>query len=226
MKATLFLSLAAGLFLAACQGTPTVQTGSAAEVVDSTLHRVNHSSLDKTYVNPATDFSQYSAVLIAPLDLDNVEIIQPTPSVRLPGNPKWQLTDRDKQDMREAYRKAIEEKLAASGRYTLTSDPGEGVLCIHASMKRLAPNAPKDDFDSRPAARTRIITEGAGDATIVFEFLDTQSGETVARAEDKWSDSSVWRINNSVTTRAEMQRMFRSWAIRVDNELQRSFGAQ
>lgn len=225
MKVAIPLSLVAAIFLAACQTTPDVQMGADAEIVDGNLHRVSHSSLDKTYVNPASDIGQYRTLLIKPLDLDNVTIVQPENTTHIPGNPKWKLTEQDKKDMREAYRKAIEEELGADNHYTLTTEPGDGVLAIQASMKRLAPNAPKDDFESRPSARTRILSEGAGDATITFEFQDSQTGETVARIEDKWSDSSMWRVNNSVTNRAEMQRMFRSWATRVDRELRRSFGA-
>ena len=219
---TLVLS---GMLLAGCQGTPTLQTGADAEVVDGNLHRVNHSSLDKVYVNPASDFSKYHAVLVEPLNLDNVDIVQPTASNRLPGNPKWKLTDKDQQDMRAAYRKAIEEALTEKGRFTLSTEPGEAVLTIQASVTRLAPTAPKDDFKSRPIGRSHIVSEGAGDATIAFEFLDTESGKVVARAEDKWSGNSIWRVNNSVTNRAEVLRMFRSWAARVGKELEGNFSA-
>ena len=219
MSIRLTTIIAACLLVTACQSTPEIQTGENAEVIGDNLHRVDNSRAAKSYINPDVDFSQYNSVLLPPLILNDVEIIQPTRSNRRPGNPQWELTDADRAMLQEAFNKSMTEKMTEKDGYPIVTAPGKGVIAVVAKLLTLAPNAPKDDMSSQTAGRSQVFTEGAGTATIEVAFVDSQSGDVLAVAVDGKAAQSNWGINNSVTNRADIQRMFSAWAIQIRKSL-------
>jgi hypothetical protein len=219
MAKRLLTLLAGCILVGACQGTPEVQTGEDAEVIGNNLHRVDNSRAAKSYVNPDVDFSQYNQVLLPPLVLNDVTIIQPTRSNGRPGNTRWELTEDDKAMLQEAFRKAMTQKISENDGYAVVTSPGRGVIAVIAKLLTLAPSAAKDDMSSRATGRSRVFTEGAGTATIEIAFVDAQSGEVLAVAVDGKSGQSTWGINNSVTNRADIQRMFNAWAAQIRSSL-------
>jgi hypothetical protein len=52
-------------------------SGEDAEVIAGNLHRVDHSRAARVYLDPQVDFTRYTAILLDPLDLSEVEIICP-----------------------------------------------------------------------------------------------------------------------------------------------------
>ncbi len=105
------------LILGGCAGEPTIQTGEDAETVLGTLNKVDNSRMDIAYVDPNGDYARYKRVYISPLDVDNVEIIQPSRGSSMLNryNKEWELTDRDKQDLQTAFKDAAERQLTEGG---------------------------------------------------------------------------------------------------------------
>jgi len=208
------------LLLAACQA-PHVQTGPDAETIEGHLVRVDHADVDLAYVDPNVDFTRFTAILVAPLGVDNVEIVQPAGSLPGPGLIKWALTDADKQRLQRDFQAAMAQQLGVNGGYPLVDEPGSNVLRIAAMLTRIAPNASKDDFRSRPAGRNKVFSEGAGKLDVTVVFSDSESGEVLALAKDTRSGSTIWGVNNSVTNSAEVRRMFNAWAMQIRAQLDR-----
>lgn len=202
--------------LTGCSGTPTVQTGPDAETIDGKLYRVDNTAAQLVYVDPTVDFSRYNRVLLAPLGLDNVEIIQPDNS-GMPRTRKrdWELTDDDRAALRADYRDAMVQALVEKGGYALAEAPGDDVLEIAAMLTELAPNAPKDDNQSRYVGRSQVFTEGAGSIAVAVAFADSETGEVLALSKDKRRSTQQWGVNNRVTNRAEVRRVFSSWARQI-----------
>ena len=207
--------------LVACQGTPTLQTGPDAEVIGGNLVRVDNSRAKLAYIDPNADFRKYTAVLLTPLGVDNVEIIQPSSSLRTAGNRNWELTDADKERLQKDFREAMEKQLSDNGGYPVVETPGDDVLKISAILTRIAPNAPKDDNRSRPVGRSKVFTEGAGKMDVAVTFSDSETGEVLALTKNSRSGSNLWSINNSVTNSAEVRRAFTSWAMQIRGQLDR-----
>jgi hypothetical protein len=165
-------ALLTSLLLVACQNTAPNQT---ADIPDN-LVRVDHTSAKLAYVDPNAEFSKYTAILLTPLGVDNVEIIQPSASVTTTGNPNWQLTDADKQRLQQDFREAMVKQLSKNGGYPLVDTAADNVLRISAILTRIAPTAPKDDNRSRPPGRGKIFTEGAGKLRVEVTFSDAETG--------------------------------------------------
>jgi hypothetical protein len=214
-------SALAFLLLVACQNTPQIQTGENAEVIQGNLVRVDHSRAKLAYMDPSADFNKYTAILLAPLGVDNVEIIQPTTSYRTTRTPNWELTDADKLRLQKDFQEAMSKQLALQKTYPLVTAAGDDVLLISAKLTRIAPTAPKDDNRSRPAGRNKFVTEGAGKISVEVTFSDSETGEVLSLAKDTRSGSSLWGLNNSITNAAQVRRVFTSWAMQIRAQLDR-----
>jgi hypothetical protein len=211
--------MAAGLLLAACQSTSnSVQVASAVELSEN-LREIKIKGLDTVHIAPDADLSNYTAVLLPPLDIDSVEIKQPSANHRIPGAKDWVLTDDDKASLQKAFRELMSEKLAADNGFVIADVAGENTLKLQVVLTTIAPTAPKDDFNSRPTGRSRIYSEGFGDVSIRIEITDSLSGQLLATAEDKKRGDTTWRLNNRITNWAEIRRMLRSWSVQIRNGL-------
>lgn len=212
--------------LAACSGTPEVQTGENAEVIGDNLHRVDNSRAQMAWIDPDVDFSKYSRVLVRPLGVDNIEVIQPDSRGSVTSRRDWELTDQDKQQLQQMYHDTMVKQLQEKGHFPVVSEAGDDVIEIAAMITALAPSAAKDDNRSRPVGRSYVVTEGAGAVAVAVAFGDSETGEILALVKDSRSSSSQWGMNNSVSNRADVQRMFTSWAMQIDSSLAKVTGKE
>ncbi len=212
--------------VAACSSTPEVQTGDGAEVIGDNLHRVDNSKADVAYIDPDADFSKYTKVMIRPLGVNKIEVIQPSKTGTSMSRRDWELTDADKQMLQDTFHSAMLKNLQDKGDFPLVDEPGDDVLEIGAMITAIAPSAAKDDGRSRAMGRSYVITDGSGAIAVAVAFGDSETGEVLALIKDSRSSSSHWGLNNSVTNKADVQRMFSSWAMQINSSLVEVSGKQ
>lgn len=217
---------AAMALLSACSSEPTIQTGEDAEVISGNLHKVDNSRAQMAYIDPQADFSKYNKVLVRPLGVDNVEIKQPQTSGSVAGRRDWELTDKDKENLRAAYMESMSSHLQDKCGYPLVSEPGDDVLEISAMITGIAPSAPKDDSSSRAVGRNQVYTKGAGSMAVAVAYGDSETGEVLGIAKDARTSrsSGSWGLNNSVSNMADIRRFFNSWATQICDGLDRVHG--
>ncbi|AQA18542.1 DUF3313 domain-containing protein [Halioglobus japonicus] len=216
----LLLPVAAVALISACSSAPpTVQTGDDAEVIGENLHRVDNTRADMAYIDPNADFSKYRKVMLRPLGVDNVEIVQPDRSTSVNTRRDWELTDSDKQTLQQIYHDAMVKQLGDKGDFEIVDTADDDVLEIAAMITGLAPSAAKDDNRSRPVGRSYVITEGAGAIAVAVAFGDSETGEVLALVKDSRTSNDHWGLNNSVSNRADVQRVFTSWAMQINTSL-------
>ena len=216
----------AALFLTACAGEPEIQTGDDAEVIMGNLHKVDNSRVQMAYLDPDANLSKYNRVLVRPLGVDKIEIIQPSRTTSVAGNKDWELTDSDKTALQVMFQEVMVKQLQEKGGYDVVDEPGDDVLEIAAMITAIAPSAPKDDYQSRAVGRTRVYTEGSGSIAVAVAYGDSETGEVLGLAKDSRSSNSYWGSNNSVSNKADVRRMFTSWAIGIREGLDRVHGKQ
>jgi hypothetical protein len=217
-----FAACVTAIAVCGCSGTPTVQSGPDAETIDGKLYRVDNTTAQFVYVDPTVDFTRYNRILLAPLGVDNIEIIQPdNSSMPLARKRDWELTDEDRAALRTGYREVMVQELVEKGGYALADAPADDVLEITAMLTQLAPTGPKDDNQSRYAGRSQVYTEGAGSIAVAVAFADSETGEVLALSKDKRRSAQQWGVNNRVTNRAEVRRVFSAWARQVRTGLDR-----
>lgn len=212
--------------VAACSSTPEVQTGDGAEVIGDNLHRVDNSKADVAYIDPDANFSKYTKVMIRPLGVNKIEVIQPSKTGTSMSRRDWELTDADKQMLQDTFHSAMLKNLQDKGDFPMVDEPGDDVLEIGAMITAIAPSAAKDDGRSRAMGRSYVITDGSGAIAVAVAFGDSETGEVLALIKDSRSSSSHWGLNNSVTNKADVQRMFSSWAMQINSSLVEVSGKQ
>jgi hypothetical protein len=117
--------------------------------------------------------------------------------------------DRIKTNLSGEFRKVFTEELTKGG-YTMTDQGGEDVLILRPAIVDLDVTAP----DVSTAGRSRSFSTSAGGMTLYIELFDGATGEILARVADRRDarDSGRMMWQNSVTNRAEADRMLRKWA--------------
>ncbi|MFV0278254.1 MAG: DUF3313 family protein [Parahaliea sp.] len=119
--------------------------------------------------------------------------------------------DRIKHTLGEDCEQQFREALAEDPAYELVEEftNGEEVLVLRPSIIDLDINAP----DVRNAGISRNYTTSAGEMTLSLELVDATTGEVLVRIVDRQRDIDDGYLSwsNSVTNRAEADRMLRRW---------------
>jgi len=93
--------------------------------------------------------------------------------------------------------------------YQVVQSPGPDVLRVRTGVIDLTVSAP----DMRSSGRTYSASWEAGEATLVVEARDSQSGALLGRALDRRlaGDTQPY-LRNSTTNKADFKILFRKWA--------------
>lgn len=217
------LLFTAFLLITACSTTE------APPATDDGLQRVEDAKVDMAYKAPGADFSQYNRVSI-----DEVEVSFRKNWLRDQNADRRSLShrisqedaDRIKAALADSFRRIFTEELQRAG-YTVVEevDPkgnNEDLLLLLPAIIDLDVAAP----DIPSPGRTRTYTTSAGSMTLGIEFRDSITGDVLGKVMDSRDapDRGYMQYTNSVTNRAEAERMLRRWAGMLVKALDRAHG--
>jgi hypothetical protein len=129
-------------------------------------------------------------------------------------SPSSQVTaedmERGKQIVAEEFRKIFTEELQKDNGYQIVDVVDHDVLLLRPAIVDLDVAAP----DVPQPGRVRSYTTSAGAMTLYMEFFDAATSQLIGRAIDRRAatDTGFMQYTNSVTNRAEAERMLRTWA--------------
>jgi len=180
------------------------QTGDQADVTLEGLEHVAGTNVDRVWIKPGADFSQYTAVQL----LDCTVAFTRSWKMNHP-----ELRSRDLKEIEnwlsDEFRTIFTAALESGG-YPMASEPDDHVLGIRPSIVDLRISAP----DTNKSARSRSYTTVAGSMTLVLELYDSVSNEILARALDRRQSRNVGGIRwtNRVTNVAAAREILNRWA--------------
>ena len=204
--------LIAAAVAAALIGTASAGIGVAAEPASyDGLSRVKSKKLDSVYLLPGADFRGYTKVM-----LDPTEVAFQKNWLRDYNDSVTQLSARisqsDANEMLGKVRTGFEEifhKAYTEAGYQVVTAPGPDVLRVRTGVGNLRVSAP----DVMTTTRQRNFSEEAGQATLVLEARDSESGALLGRAVDtRLAGDTAPYMRNSVTNRADFKQLFEQWA--------------
>jgi hypothetical protein len=105
------------------------------------------------------------------------------------------------------------EELAKTERFDVVDSNGPDTMVVKGALLDVVSRVPPQQ-----AGRSNIITSVFGEATLVIEFIDSDSGAVIARAVERRAAQVAggqMRDANTVTAQAEARRLMRSWATRL-----------
>jgi hypothetical protein len=176
------------------------------------LQLVNSNRTSRLYLLPGANFQQYTKVM-----LDPTEVAFQQNWVRdfnrSSGTVSRRITDDDvnrvTNEMSGHFGDIFAEEYQRAG-IQVVQAPGPDVLRVRTALIDLTISAP----DIQGASRVRTVSWEAGQATLVVEARDSQTGALLGRALDRRvaGDRARAQLRNSVTNRADFKVLFRQWA--------------
>ena len=167
---------ALGLLLQGCAPlTPAFQTGPNAEVTHDGLTRVDNTRLQAVWLRPDIDLTPYTGMI-----LENAGVeFRPTRANGGTDNA-YPLTETDKERFVELVSEEFRSALSESERFEIVTAPGPDVLLVRGSLLDVISSVPP-----RESGRTEAFLRQVGEATLVIEVYDSQSGAILARAAER-----------------------------------------
>jgi hypothetical protein len=194
------------------------------------MKRVENSRVDALYVNPDADFSEFRRFAIA-----DVDVSFRRNWLRDQNQTRKDLSRRVSQEdaniirtaVADSFRRIFTDELEKAG-YTIV-DPAtsenvtDDLLLLLPDIFDLDVSAP----DIASPDRVRTYTACGCSMTLSLELQDATSGTLLARITDrkKAPDQRPMRIANSVTNRADANRIMRRWAKMLVEKLESVHGS-
>lgn len=175
--------------------------------------------VDEAWTKPGLDLAAYDKLLVAPTEFDFRDV-PATASYR--GNTgtttAFPVREADRKQLADTVAKILREELAASRSFTLTDEPGPGVLVVRTSVQDIVSRVPPEI-----PGRSDVYLDRIGEATVVVNVDDSVSRETLVRTVDRRTAETLDGIDrfrrptlanqsSSVTNWAEVRRETRRWA--------------
>ncbi len=206
--------LALAALLAGCASTAEQQ---GPEVTPDGLVRVENTRAEAVYRHPDADFGQYQRVYLVDAEVafrKNWLRDQNRDATTI----SYRLTQEDADQIKAAvaaeFRRIFTEELEKGGYPVVDSMKSEGsnedLLVLMPAIVNLDVTAP----DVRSPGRSRTYTASNGSMTLYLEFHDAITGAILGKVADSQQvrDRGYMNITNSVTNKAEADRMLRRWA--------------
>ncbi len=188
------------------------------------LKLVKSGRSQRVYLLPGANFGAYTKVMLDPTEVAfrknfvrDYNRSSGTVSRRISEEDANRALDQVKDSMGDIFA----EEYQKAG-FQVVQQPGPDVLRIRTGVIDLVVNSP----DIRSSGRTYSASWEAGEATLVVEARDSQTGALLGRALDRRlaGDTQPY-LRNAVTNKADFKILFRKWAKASSEGLKRLQGS-
>jgi hypothetical protein len=214
LRTILGAALAAALCAACASDTSTRNL----EVTHDGLELVSNSKLERAWVKPGVDFSQYTEVSL----LDCFVSFKRNWRMSHSG-VRTRDMERITSALSDEFRKIFTEELENGG-YPVVADSNDHVLLVRPAIIDLDVAAPQ----TNSAGRSDSFTASPGVMTLVIELYDSVSNEILARAIDRRRARNVGNIQwtTAGTNRDAARKILKRWANLLVSRLDDVHGKQ
>jgi len=163
--------------------------------------------LDAYYEKPGVDLSQYNAILLDSLGLQDARVLPPPWIAGTEGSSeKWQLTTSDIEWLQKSYRETMQAEISGNGGYPIVDQLGEGVLILDVTIVYLMPYARKGEA---------VETRGFGTMLVQAQLRDGVTAELLAVYEGKQEVGSGYQQNTRLNNENSLRELFKVWGARM-----------
>ncbi len=163
---------------ASAEAAQTPATETAPSVLEDGLQPVPIRGAGMFWVRPGVDLRAYDRVALKPVTLE----YKKTPRhYRIDRSSTGVLlTKRDLERLQQAFHKAFKNGLASGEGFGPASQPDPGLLWVSTSLVDVVVH-----YKDEPAADELSFVQDYGEMTLRVEFSDSETGETIARFEER-----------------------------------------
>jgi hypothetical protein len=168
-----------------------------------------------SYVRPDTDLSQYSKVLVKPLNMDNTEVLKPA----WEDDPEdWVFEPDTKEAVQAMFMEAMTEEIENDGGYPVVTKSGEGVLRIEVETLSITPYT-KPGTQAGDDEGYVVSTLGSGDVVISAEIRDSVTRELLILVEGERKIGTQYKVLSPENHEKNLRQLFHGWGKRVRTTL-------
>jgi hypothetical protein len=176
------------------------------------LHLVPDTKLAAVYKKPGADLSQYDKVALLDTYVAFRKHWQRDHNREVPFSER--VDDRDMERIKkraaQEFAAVFTKVLSEEGGHQIVSEGGTGVLILRPALMNLEVTAP----DILTAGISHPVLTSSGSVTLYMELYDGKTGDIIGRVLDSRSADNLGipRVANSVTNKANFDRVLRRWA--------------
>lgn len=211
------LAIGIAALMVGCTSTPTIQSGPDAEVSFDGLHKVDNSQADMAWARPDFDISQYSKIMLVGEGIEYAPAKNRGRTTFDRSRPGPYFIDEDSRARFEALvRETFAEEMSKIQHFEIVTEPGPDVLMIRGGLLDVESFVPQDPMDQ--IGRGSIYLSSVGEATLVLELRDSETGAILARSIDRRAAEQAGGMmfeSNRVTNANEVRRLVRWWGRRL-----------
>lgn len=175
------------------------------------LVEVKAKRMDAVFLLPGADFRPYAKLMVDPTQAAFRKdwLRSQNDSRDLSRRVSQEDADRMLAAARSNFDDIFAEALAKGG-YQVVTAPGPDVLRVSTAVVNLYVNAP----DVMSPGRSYSFTTEAGEATLIIEVRDSQTGALLGRVLDRRETRGTgsMQMTTSATNVAEFRALFKQWA--------------
>ncbi|AFU98563.1 hypothetical protein M5M_06840 [Simiduia agarivorans SA1 = DSM 21679] len=165
--------------------------------------------LEVEYVRPGVDFSQYTQVMIHPLNLERTKVIPPAWASDQ-SRKHWDLSADDRAFTQQLFLSTLTAEVEKDSRFHVVPFTGPGIMELEVKITSVTPFANRDE---------QVVTKGSGEISVRAEFIDGASGDLIAVLSGDQSVGDSYQLNSIDTNRANVERLVTAWGKRLLNHL-------
>jgi hypothetical protein len=170
------------------------------------LQKTTIKGVDLAYTRPGATLASYKSVLLVPVEVAFYKNWDPN----VPGTP-WKISASDREVIKQRAAKLVYDsfvKELKGGGYPVVSAPGPDVLLVKISILNLVVNSP----NIMSAGMNTTYSNSPGQATILAELYDSETGQALARVIDTQQPQGFGAMMTSATNMAVGQQVANQWA--------------
>jgi len=187
--------------------TPAIEQGPNAEVSFDGLHLVNKTRMDKVWIKPGINLSQYDKVIFEGAGIQYRAV--KGGNLHNSSADAFPLSERQKSGLEKAAKESFQSEFNKFKYFTVASTPGTGILKVTLALIDVVSRVPP-----KSTGRNSFYISDLGQAVLVVELSDSVTNEILARAVDGQRIKTLtMQESNPVTNLNEVKRSVRRWGL-------------
>jgi hypothetical protein len=187
--------------------TPAIEQGPNAEVSFDGLHLVDNTRMDKVWIKPGINLSQYDKVIFEGAGIQYRAV--KGGNLHNSSADAFPLSERQKSGLEKAAKESFQSEFNKFKYFTVASKPGAGILKVTLALIDVVSRVPP-----KSTGRDSFYISDLGQAVLVVELSDSVTNEILARAVDGQRIKPLtMQESNPVTNLSEVKRSIRRWGL-------------
>ena len=173
------------------------------------LEPVQNTRMDEAWVRSDFDPASYSKIMFRGAGIE-YRPVDPASRIRIGNHTQFPINDANKKRLEETVTEEFRKQLVQVSEYEVTDEAGPETLLLVVGLRDVVSHVPPN-----LVGRHEIYLAEVGEATLLLEFRDSESGTTLVRGVDRRAAERYgqeFQRSSPVTNWPVVRRLAATWA--------------